>query len=261
MDAVVTRRVARPCRAGPPRSVTPPMTAVDYYLVSAARRATKLRSGRTYTFGREEGCDIVLQDALVSRRHAELRWSDEGFWYVQDLNSRNGIAVNNTRVTQPTRLDDGTQLQIGGQIYRLHLLPPGGDPNSLFQQAPQISSLETMGPGFSLNDLATQGATYTGAVTEGGVMELLQFFASTAKSGRLDLLGGPAGSSVWMDKGNPVHATFGAASGIEALIGMANQPPPKFAFHADAEAPQRTLTGGANAVLMEVARQMDEKKR
>lgn len=240
-----------------------PVPAVDYYLVSAARRAHRLRPGRPYCFGREEGVDILLQDALVSRRHAEVRWSEEGFWYVVDLNSRNGVLVNNVRLTQPTRLEDGTQLQVGGQIFRLHLLPPGGDPASLMQQAPQISSLETMGPGLSLADLANQGATYTGEVTA-GVMELLQFFQVTAKSGRLDLSAGSAVSSVWIVQGTPVHASAdnGRLTGMPALVQLANHPPPRFSFHADAQpANVRTLQGSAAGILMEVARQMDEARR
>jgi hypothetical protein len=233
--------------------------AIDYYLVSASRRAYRLRVERPYVFGREEGCDIVLQDALASRRHAEVTWYAEGTcWVLKDLNSRNGVMVNGTRITQPTQLDDGCQIQIGGQVYRMHLLPPGGDPGSLGNQAPQISTLETLGPGFSMQDLASQGATYTGQVTS-GLLDLLQFFLTTAKSGRLDLLGGSAGSAVHLVTGTPVHASDNGQTGIDAMVSLALNPPPRFAFHADAPAPERTLQGSANGILMEVARMLDEK--
>ncbi len=236
--------------------------AVDYYLISAARRAHRLRPDRSYVFGREEGVDIVLQDALVSRRHAELGWSASGFWEVKDLGSRNGVFVNGNRIPGPMRLDDGFQLQIGGQVYRLHLLPPGGDPASLSNQAPQISNLETMGPGFNLQDIANQGATFTGEVTAGGVMDLLQYFQATNKSGRLDMLGGSSLASVWVINGNPIHATFDTTKGIEALVSLTKAPPPRFAFHADAPAAgERTVQGSMQGVLMEVARALDEQKR
>jgi hypothetical protein len=232
--------------------------AIDYYLVSASRRAHRLKPEKPYVFGREETVDIVLQDALASRRHAEVRWHpDHACWVLTDLNSRNGVMVNSTRITQPTRIDDGCQIQIGGQIYRMHLLPPGGDPGSLGSQAPQISTLETMGPGMSLNDLATQGAAFTGEVT-GGLLDLLQFFQTTAKTGRLDLLGGKGSASVWMTTGTPVHAALGTEVGIDALVKLASAPPPRFAFHADALPGQKTLSGSASGILMEVARQMDE---
>lgn len=235
--------------------------AVDYYLVSASRRAYRLKLERPYVFGREDGVDIVLQDALVSRRHAEIRWSPQHTcWVLSDLKSRNGVLVNNQKINDPTRIDDGAQIQIGGQVYRMHLLPPGGDPGSLGNQAPQISTLETMGPGFSMADLASQGATFTGEVT-GGLLDLLQFFQTTAKSGRLDLVGGPAVFSVHLDKGTPIHATAGEHQGLEALVEIATTPPPRFAFHADAAIPTRTLQGSSAGILMEVARMVDEGRK
>lgn len=232
---------------------------VDFYLVSAARRAHRLRPGKGYVFGREDGVDILLQDALASRRHAEMRWNDEGYWLVADLGSRNGVMVNSKRIGPPQRMNDGDQLQIGGQVFRLQVLPPGADPASLSAQAPQISNLETMGPGYSLKDLQQQSATFTGAVTAGGVMELLQFFQVTGKSGRLDLIDGAEAASVYMIQGSPVFAHFGKLDGIDALVQLAHKPPPRFSFHADALPPgDRNLQGSAQGILMEVARMMDE---
>jgi hypothetical protein len=187
---------------------------VDFYLVSAARRAHRLRPGKGYVFGREDGVDILLQDALASRRHAEMRWSDDGYWLVADLGSRNGVMINAKRIGTPQRMNDGDQLQIGGQVFRLQVLPPGADPSSL------------MGPGFSLKDLQQQSATFSGVVTQGGVMELLQFFQVTGKSGRLDLSDGPEPASVYMIQGSPVYAKVGAVAGIDALVQLAHKPPP-----------------------------------
>jgi hypothetical protein len=244
------------------------MPAVDFYLLSAARRAHRLKpEKRSYVIGREDGVDLVIQDALASRRHAEIRFADEGFWFVLDLNSRNGVFVNGQRMSQPTRLDDGTQLQVGGQVFRMHLLPPGGDPASLGQQAPQISTQETMGPGMAMGDLASQGATFTGQVT-GGLMDLVQFFVTTGKTGRLDLIGtSQIPASVWMQAGMPVHAVLpvpgkGFVEGFDALAALAKAPPPRFAFHADAPPADRTtITGSPSGVLMELARLMDEGTR
>ena len=235
------------------------MAAISYFIVSASRQARRLVTGRTYVFGREDGIDIPVQDALASRKHAELRWNEGKGWSLADLNSRNGTFINSQRITGEVPLEDGSQLQVGGQVFRLYMLPPGGDPSSLSAQAPQISAQETMGPGFSLNDLATQGAAFTGEITEGGVMELLQFFQQTGKSGRLDLVGGQGQSSVWLASGVPTHAIAGPAEGIDALVALARKPPPRFAFHSDAVVePKRTIQGSGAGVLMEVARRMDE---
>lgn len=236
------------------------MAAIGYFIVSASRQARRLLPGRSYVFGREDGVDIPVQDALASRRHAELRWTDGQGWSLADLSSRNGTFVNSQRIAQATPLEDGTQMQIGGQVFRLHLLPSGGDPSSLSAQAPQISAQETMGPGLSLQDIANQGAAFTGAVAEGGVLDLLQFFNQTGKSGRLDLTGAGPVCSVWLKSGVPLHATAGSQAGMDALVFLARTPPPRFAFHADAVTPPaRSIEGSGPGVLMEVARLLDEK--
>ena len=50
--------------------------------------------------GRERAsADIVLRDPNVSRRHAELTLNGTS-WTIEDLNSTNGISVNNRRVTR-----------------------------------------------------------------------------------------------------------------------------------------------------------------
>jgi pSer/pThr/pTyr-binding forkhead associated (FHA) protein len=233
--------------------------AVEFYLVSAARRAHRLREGRSYVFGREVGCDIHVQDALASRRHAEVRWQDEA-WTLVDLESRNGVMLNSVRITRPCKLEDGDQVAIGGQIFRFHVLPSGADPASLSEQAPQISTAETMGPGFNLADLATQGAAFTGQLTD-GLFEMLQYLLQTRKTGRLDLIGPGAMGSVWVTQGAPCHASYATRTGMEALVDLVQNPPQRFAFHADQTPESTTLEGSANGILMEVARMVDEAKR
>ncbi|HEY3790012.1 MAG TPA: HD domain-containing phosphohydrolase [Urbifossiella sp.] len=47
--------------------------------------------------GRLASLEIVLDDSSVSRRHAEVRFGNEG-WYVRDLKSTNGTYVNGVRI-------------------------------------------------------------------------------------------------------------------------------------------------------------------
>ncbi|HEY2142319.1 MAG TPA: DUF3662 and FHA domain-containing protein [Solirubrobacteraceae bacterium] len=62
--------------------------------------------------GRSRSCEIVLDDAGVSRRHAEIRPAVDG-WTVEDLDSTNGVSVNgrNVRGAQPLR--SGDRVEIG----------------------------------------------------------------------------------------------------------------------------------------------------
>jgi hypothetical protein len=61
--------------------------------------------------GRSSGCDVVVDDPNVSRRHAEIRRLGEGFSLV-DLGSTNGTEVNGQRVGE-TSLMNGDVIGVG----------------------------------------------------------------------------------------------------------------------------------------------------
>jgi adenylate cyclase len=48
--------------------------------------------------GRHKSCDIVLNFHNVSSKHCRLILSD-GYWYVLDMQSTNGVKVNGNKVT------------------------------------------------------------------------------------------------------------------------------------------------------------------
>lgn len=50
------------------------------------------------TVGRSAGCDVVLEDAGVSRHHAKISQDPFGRWIVEDLGSHNGVFVDGERV-------------------------------------------------------------------------------------------------------------------------------------------------------------------
>jgi hypothetical protein len=65
------------------------------------------------TIGRSRECDIVIDDANVSRRHAEVRPGSHG-WTIADLGSTNGVRVNGRPVgADPQPLDDGDRVELG----------------------------------------------------------------------------------------------------------------------------------------------------
>lgn len=71
--------------------------------------------------GRRESCDIVLRFANVSAHHCQLT-IDSGYLYARDLQSRNGIKVNDVRV-QEKRLDPGDTLSVAKHNYRVEYSP------------------------------------------------------------------------------------------------------------------------------------------
>lgn len=52
--------------------------------------------------GRRDGCDIVLNHANVSGNHCLLEII-EGYWFIKDLRSRNGVKVDGKRVMTGVR--------------------------------------------------------------------------------------------------------------------------------------------------------------
>ncbi len=75
----------------------------------------------TLLVGRRESCDIVLRFSNVSSQHCRLT-VENGYWYVRDLGSTNGVKVNNVRVTEK-RLDPGDSLTIAKHRYEIQYSP------------------------------------------------------------------------------------------------------------------------------------------
>lgn len=86
-------------------------------------RKFDLRSGQVL-IGRSSNCHLVLDDALVSRRHAQFVVTDEHL-IVEDFASANGVFVNDKRVVGSEPLAAGDQLQIGGQQFAVCAIARG----------------------------------------------------------------------------------------------------------------------------------------
>jgi hypothetical protein len=71
--------------------------------------------------GRRESCDIVLRFANVSAHHCQM-YINGGYWYVRDMQSRNGVKVNGIRV-QEKRVDPGDAFAVAKHKYKLMYSP------------------------------------------------------------------------------------------------------------------------------------------
>jgi len=70
--------------------------------------------------GRSRDCAIVLEDAGISRRHAEIRPGPDG-WTVEDLGSTNGVLVNGQEIrgVQPLQAGDVVELGSTQMVFEL----------------------------------------------------------------------------------------------------------------------------------------------
>ncbi|MGA9531983.1 MAG: FHA domain-containing protein [Anaerolineales bacterium] len=68
-------------------------------------------AGDDLLIGRAPDCDMVVPDRQVSRHHARLRRTVDGF-VIEDLGSKNGTHVNGAPVDDQLLLQDGDVIQV-----------------------------------------------------------------------------------------------------------------------------------------------------
>lgn len=73
-----------------------------------------------YTIGRAARRNIMLDEQAVSRLHARMDRRDDGFYYISDLSSTNGVWFENERipVDQPTKITGKRDIRIGTHWLR-----------------------------------------------------------------------------------------------------------------------------------------------
>src|SRR5256885_11638199 len=94
--------------APPPQDFMGKPRGRGYVLIDGRRN---LLAGERMTIGRSRECELVVDDPNVSRRHAEVRKTIEG-WMVVDLGSTNGVKVNGRRVQEEV-LRPGDKITLG----------------------------------------------------------------------------------------------------------------------------------------------------
>ena len=71
------------------------------------------------TIGRASECQICIPQKGVSRKHATLTYTDEG-WLLEDLDSHNGLFLHNTRI-KSALLKHSTNFRVGDAYLHMEL--------------------------------------------------------------------------------------------------------------------------------------------
>jgi pSer/pThr/pTyr-binding forkhead associated (FHA) protein len=101
----------------PPASV---LRAIWRWLTEPAQPAARLvvpAESQMFVIGRSSDCDLSLDDRAISRHHARLRRTIEG-WDVLDLGSTNGTWLNGRRITSAVALP-GDELELADRRFVL----------------------------------------------------------------------------------------------------------------------------------------------
>jgi pSer/pThr/pTyr-binding forkhead associated (FHA) protein len=125
-------------QASKPREAT---AATGGRIVSLTDGREYVVSGNSMVFGRDAGCDVVITDKNVSRRHAEIMATPKG--YVLIDSSTNGTFINGARVDGQRVLARADVIRIGNDEFRFYAdrapapaaPPPGAPPGAAARPA------------------------------------------------------------------------------------------------------------------------------
>jgi ABC-type multidrug transport system ATPase subunit len=71
-----------------------------------------LATKKEVVIGRSSECDLVLEDVMVSRRHARIQHKDGKVW-IEDLNSSNGVYINGKKINSKQQVTEKDKVRIG----------------------------------------------------------------------------------------------------------------------------------------------------
>ena len=199
------------------------------------------------TIGRQSDCGFALRRGDVSRRHAEVSFSEGAHW-LRDLGSTNGTFVNGERLTAPHALEPGDRIAIGSSTLTFCRLDPAAGDGA--NPPGEARTLVAAPPG--------PREAFQGDLAEIPAFALLQMLELGSKTGVLEV-SGPAGvGRVWFASGGPVHAETEKDEGFEAAIEVVNTERGTFRFEPRALDREVSLRASVTDLLLEASRRADE---
>lgn len=101
------------------REQAEPGDAARLVCVEGTLKGKEFPISSRFVIGRREGGQVVIDDGIVSRRHADISYED-GKYVLRDLGSRNGTRVNGTKIKERA-LSHGDRIYIGRTKFRFIL--------------------------------------------------------------------------------------------------------------------------------------------
>ncbi len=108
---------------------------------------------RSLTFGRQNGCEVVLSDSMVSRSHLRVEFDGKD-WWAEDLGSSHGTYLDDQRVTR-IRWDLDTPLRLADSAYVL-MIREGDNLASELNLKAILQTAQLLAGGVELEELLEQ---------------------------------------------------------------------------------------------------------
>jgi len=116
-------------------------------------------TGERMVIGRHPNCQIVLDNAAVSRHHAQILES-HGNYYLEDLRSRNRTYLNGTAVEGRAELHDADEVRVCDVLLSFHRRMPSLDESSASGGRPAESATQVaLSDGRAAGDPASSAAS------------------------------------------------------------------------------------------------------
>ena len=196
--------------------------------------------GASTTIGRQPGNHIVVSDTGISRQHAEIVKTDNGY-YLRDLKSTNGTFVNSNRIDAGDHpLTDGDNIRLGASETTYIFRDPAArtleatmiqqvvDPTSGATQVVDLGGAAAAPPPEQAAEPAMQEGVYEGtvrlSVVVEGVMGLVVSFTQQLRERQefrlLRLANNRTGGvDIWLAlrQPMPLTVTIGEMDGVESV--------------------------------------------
>ncbi len=240
-----------------PNSPPPEENAEIIHFIITPNVPFVLSPDQAAVIGREPDCDIHLDDQCISRRHARIFWSEDGY-EIEDLDSMNGIFVNHLPVKR-AKLKHKTQISIGsiGLVFR-----QAKDMEEMRQacrkarQGPDEKT-ETR----EMKNLLQQARSnqLSGALSSVSLAEICQMIQLGMRDGALCLYqDSDKIASLHFRLGRLVHAELGDRSGEEVVPAILALRQGTFILREDLRCTEHSVRRALSFFLLDSARRHDE---
>lgn len=243
----------RPRRSQSSRRQSAVAEALKACLIHLDGTIRVLEPGDSYRCGRDDGCDIIVRDSLVSRAHCRIDWSPSS-WQCTDLDSANGTVLNGESFTGRMALADGDILRLGGQELHFAFLPPGQRPEELRDRLLDDErkctvelSTSSIREAIAVGDDALGDGDLRGSFSNCDLPQLLCYTALARRNGTLLI----DEARCELADGIPRQVYFGERSGLAALRALADCDLRHFVLRDGPPAAEPwAITGSPEAVLV-----------
>ncbi len=227
------------------------------FLICHDLRTLRLNRFQPVTIGREKINDVVINDVLVSRQHAMIKWEEDHF-YVQDLHSSNGTSLNNKKI-EKSILEDGDKIKINNYEFSIRTTSKMEVEKSLLQEQGRRSVQATQVFTKPMINFIEEG--FSGTLDTLALVEVAQILSQCAKTGALTIVEDEKQNTkgvLYLDAGEIVHAEHLSIEGFKAVASILRLSKGQFSFKDDVAAPKRTIQESTMSILMDACRLIDE---